>query len=33
VVWDFTIIEGKVAHIDMVAARESLDDLDITIFE
>jgi RNA polymerase sigma-70 factor (ECF subfamily) len=31
VAWDFTIREGKVVHIDMLAASDSLDDLDLTI--
>jgi len=33
VVWDFTIIHGKVVHIDMVAAPDSLDDLDLTVLD
>jgi len=33
VVWDFTIEDGKVVHIDMLAAGETLDDLDLTILE
>ncbi len=31
VVWDFTISDGKIVHIDMLAAPDSLDDLDLTI--
>jgi RNA polymerase sigma-70 factor (ECF subfamily) len=31
VVWDFTIENGKVVHIDMLAARETLDDLDLAL--
>ncbi len=31
VAWDFTISDGKIAHIDMLAAPESLDDLDLTV--
>jgi RNA polymerase sigma-70 factor (ECF subfamily) len=31
VAWDFTIRHGKIVHIDMLAAPESLDDLDLTI--
>jgi RNA polymerase sigma factor (sigma-70 family) len=33
VAWDFTISDGKVVHIDMLAADDSLDDLDVTILE
>ena len=33
VAWDFTISDGKVVHIDMLAATDSLDDLDLTILE
>ena len=33
VAWDFTISHGKIAHIDMLAARDSLDDLDLAILE
>ncbi|MGH9034549.1 MAG: sigma-70 family RNA polymerase sigma factor [Acidimicrobiia bacterium] len=33
VVWDFTIEDGKVVHIDMLAAPASLDDLDLTILD
>jgi hypothetical protein len=32
VAWDFTIRDGKIVHIDMLAAPDSLDDLDLTIF-
>jgi len=31
VAWDFTIRDGKVVHIDMLAAPASLDDLDVEI--
>jgi RNA polymerase sigma-70 factor (ECF subfamily) len=31
VAWDFTISHGKIVHIDMLAAPDSLDDLDLTI--
>ena len=31
VAWDFTIVDGKVAHIDMIAAPESLDQLEVTM--
>jgi RNA polymerase sigma factor (sigma-70 family) len=31
VAWDFTISSGKIVHIDMLAASDSLDDLDLTI--
>jgi RNA polymerase sigma factor (sigma-70 family) len=31
VAWDFTISDGKIAHIDMLATPESLDDLDLTV--
>jgi RNA polymerase sigma-70 factor, ECF subfamily len=33
VAWDFTIRDGKIVHIDMLAAPESLDDLDLTILD
>jgi RNA polymerase sigma-70 factor (ECF subfamily) len=33
VVWDFTITDGKVVHIDMLAATDSLADLDLTILD
>jgi RNA polymerase sigma factor (sigma-70 family) len=33
VVWDFTIRQGKIVHIDMLAARQSLNDLDLTILD
>jgi RNA polymerase sigma factor (sigma-70 family) len=33
VVWDFTIEDGKVVHIDMLAAPDSLDRLDLTILD
>jgi hypothetical protein len=33
VVWDFAIRHGKVVHIDMLAAADSLDDLDLTILD
>jgi len=33
VAWDFTIRDGKVVHIDMLAASDTLDDLDLTIIE
>ena len=33
VAWDFTISDGKVVHIDMLAAEDSLDDLDLTILD
>jgi hypothetical protein len=33
VVWDFTIREDKVVHIDMLAAADSLDLLDVTVLE
>ena len=31
VVWDFTIEDGKVVHIDMLAADETLADLDLVM--
>jgi RNA polymerase sigma factor (sigma-70 family) len=31
VAWDFTIRDGKIVHIDMLAASDTLDDLDLTI--
>jgi RNA polymerase sigma factor (sigma-70 family) len=33
VVWDFTIEDGKVVRIDMLAAPDSLDELDLTILD
>ena len=33
VAWDFTIVDGRVVHIDMLAAPESLDDLDLAILD
>jgi RNA polymerase sigma factor (sigma-70 family) len=33
VVWDFTIENGTVTHIDMLAAPESLDGLDLTVLD
>jgi hypothetical protein len=33
VVWDFTIRNGKIVYIDMLAAPDSLDDLDLTILD
>ena len=33
VAWDFTIRHGKIVHIDMLAAPESLDDLDLTMLD
>jgi RNA polymerase sigma factor (sigma-70 family) len=33
VAWDFTIRDGKVVHIDMLAAPDSLDDLDLTMLD
>ena len=33
VAWDFTIRDGRVVHIDMLAASDTLDDLDLTILE
>ena len=33
VAWDFTIRDGKVVHIDMLAASDTLDDLDLAILE
>jgi RNA polymerase sigma factor (sigma-70 family) len=33
VAWDFTIRRGKIVHIDMLAAPDSLDNLDLTILE
>ena len=33
VAWDFTIVDGKIVHIAMLAAPETLDDLDLTVFE
>lgn len=31
VAWDFTVADGKVVHIDMIAAPESLDILDVAV--
>jgi RNA polymerase sigma factor (sigma-70 family) len=33
VAWDFTISDGKIVHIDMLAAPDSLDDLDLAILD
>ena len=33
VVWDFTIAQGKVVHIDMIAGADSLNELDLVIFD
>jgi RNA polymerase sigma-70 factor (ECF subfamily) len=33
VAWDLTITNGRIVHIDMLAAPESLDELDLTILE
>jgi RNA polymerase sigma factor (sigma-70 family) len=33
VAWDFTIRDGKIVHIDMLAASDTLDDLDLTILD
>jgi RNA polymerase sigma-70 factor, ECF subfamily len=33
VAWDFTIMDGKIVHIDMLAASDSLDDLDLTLLD
>jgi RNA polymerase sigma-70 factor (ECF subfamily) len=33
VAWDFTISQGKVVHIDMLARPDTLDDLDLTILD
>jgi RNA polymerase sigma-70 factor (ECF subfamily) len=33
VAWDFTIKDGKVVHIDMLAAPDSLDDLELTLLD
>ncbi len=33
VVWDLTISDGRIIHIDMLAAPDSLDDLDLTILD
>jgi hypothetical protein len=33
VAWDLTISGGKIVHIDMLAAADSLDDLDLTILD
>jgi RNA polymerase sigma-70 factor, ECF subfamily len=33
VAWEFTIIDDKVAHLAMLAERDTLDDLDLTVFE
>jgi RNA polymerase sigma-70 factor (ECF subfamily) len=33
VAWDFTIAGGKIVHIEMLAASESLDELDLTLLD
>jgi RNA polymerase sigma-70 factor (ECF subfamily) len=33
VAWDFTIVEDRIVHIAMLAAPDTLDDLDLTVFE
>ena len=33
VAWEFTIVDDKIAHIAMLAERDALDDLDLTVFE
>jgi hypothetical protein len=33
VVWDLTISDGRIVHIDMLAAPDSVDDLDLTILD
>jgi RNA polymerase sigma-70 factor (ECF subfamily) len=33
VAWDFTITDGKVSHIDMIADSDQLDDLEVTVLE
>jgi RNA polymerase sigma-70 factor (ECF subfamily) len=33
VAWDFTIVDGRVAHIEMIAAPDSLDQLEVKTFE
>jgi RNA polymerase sigma-70 factor (ECF subfamily) len=33
VAWDFTVADGKVVHIDMIAAGESLDALDVALLD
>ena len=33
VAWDFTITSGKIVHIDMLAAADSLDGLDLTMLD
>jgi RNA polymerase sigma-70 factor (ECF subfamily) len=33
VVWDFTIEDGKIVHIDMLAAPDTIDDLDLTLLD
>jgi RNA polymerase sigma-70 factor (ECF subfamily) len=33
VAWDLTISHGKIVHIDMLAAGDSLDDLDLTVLD
>jgi RNA polymerase sigma-70 factor (ECF subfamily) len=33
VAWDFTVADGKVVHIDMIAASESLDVLDVALLD
>jgi RNA polymerase sigma factor (sigma-70 family) len=33
VAWDFTIVDDKVTHISMLAAPDTIDDLDLAVFE
>jgi RNA polymerase sigma-70 factor (ECF subfamily) len=33
VVWDFTISEGRITHIDMLAATDALEELDLTLLD
>jgi hypothetical protein len=33
VAWDLTISHGKIVHIDMLAASDSLDDLDLAVLD
>lgn len=33
VVWDFTIVDDKITHIAMLAAPETINDLDLTVSE
>jgi len=33
VAWDLTISRGKIVHIDMLAASDSLDDLDLAVLD